>query len=342
MPTCNWSRYTEPPFPTWSGMVEKMAGDCKLLVHLGDTKGGSGPCNDTLMAEPIRIMIRSGAPVLYTLGDNEATDCHRMLSRSDMTAQGGVVGSSSAAAAAMYPVAAEYLTAESARSHMISEFFSDLTTDLTGTLAVDTHSAACPFNSMVVVDHMLVATIEMPGSNFGLSVEPNMDLVDPVASHQMMYDRANACNMEWITAAAKKAADHHIKAVLIGFQAAWWDVALVGTGSKSAAARHVAYEPFLQKMLEVTAAYPDIMFYTVHADSHFWLSFSPSNIQNWVNLMVRHPFPHALWPSIMPTGPPIRRPPLCTLLRRSRVRTVRCTATPSSLTTPTPSSIRLP
>ena len=45
------SPYTEPPFPTWSNMVQEMAKECSLLVHLGDTKSGSGVCNDTFMAE---------------------------------------------------------------------------------------------------------------------------------------------------------------------------------------------------------------------------------------------------------------------------------------------------
>jgi hypothetical protein len=103
----------------------------------------------------------------------------------------------------------------------------------------------------------------------------------------MMYDRANACNLEWISTAASKAAAEGLSSVLIGFQASWWDPALAGTGEDSAAVRDPAYEPFLQKMLEVTAANPEIMFYTVHADSHFWLMFSPGNSQNWVNLMVR-------------------------------------------------------
>jgi len=264
-------------------MVGKMAAECTLLVHLGDTKSGSGPCNDTLMAEPLRIMIRAGTPALYTLGDNEATDCHRMLSRSDMTAQGGVVGHSTFA---QYPKAAEFLTAEGGRSHMIQEFFTDRTTDLTGKLPIHSQSADCPFNQMVVVEHMVVTTIEMPGSNFGLKVENNMELVDSPESHQMMYDRANGCNMDWIPAAAQMAVDQNLKSVLIGFQAAWWDPATVAAEGSVATVSNSAYQPFLDKMLEVTAAHPDIMFYTIHADAHFWLSFSPGNTNNWMNLMI--------------------------------------------------------
>ena len=67
------SPYTEPPFPTWSHMVSEMSKECKLMVHVGDTKSGSGVCDDDLMAGPLRIMVATGTPTLYTLGDNEAS-----------------------------------------------------------------------------------------------------------------------------------------------------------------------------------------------------------------------------------------------------------------------------
>merc|ERR1711920_596466 len=142
--------------------------------------------------------------------------------------------------------------------------------------------AECPFNSMVVVDTMLVVTIEMPGSNFGLSNEPNMEFVDPynntAGSHIFMYERANKCNLEWITDAAAKADSKGINAVLIGFHARWWN--------DEHGARHYAYEGFEAKMIEVTTKYPKITFYTIHADAHFWILFSLHRIQNWINLMV--------------------------------------------------------
>lgn len=28
------------------------------------------------------------------------------------------------------------------------------------------------------------------------------------------------------------------------------------------------------------------MFYTVHADSHYWITFNPMGVENWANLMV--------------------------------------------------------
>jgi hypothetical protein len=48
-----------------------------LVIHVGDTKGGSIPCTDRILAEQRAFMNRFRAPVLYSLGDNEWTDCHR-------------------------------------------------------------------------------------------------------------------------------------------------------------------------------------------------------------------------------------------------------------------------
>jgi len=47
-----------------------------LVIHVGDTKGG-GACSDELLLEQLDFMNQFEAPLLYTPGDNEWTDCHR-------------------------------------------------------------------------------------------------------------------------------------------------------------------------------------------------------------------------------------------------------------------------
>ena len=56
-------------------------------------------------------MAATGTPTLYSLGDNEATDCHRMKSRGDYTHMGGV-GCKGGEDPCSYPRAAEFYTAE--------------------------------------------------------------------------------------------------------------------------------------------------------------------------------------------------------------------------------------
>lgn len=48
-----------------------------LVIHVGDTKSGSTPCSDELLGQQLGFMNSFAAPLLYTPGDNEWTDCHR-------------------------------------------------------------------------------------------------------------------------------------------------------------------------------------------------------------------------------------------------------------------------
>jgi hypothetical protein len=62
-------------FPSWIEQIN--AADPALTFHVGDIKNGSSRCDD-----PYYTMIRDDfnrfdAPLIYTPGDNEWTDCHR-------------------------------------------------------------------------------------------------------------------------------------------------------------------------------------------------------------------------------------------------------------------------
>ncbi len=47
------------------------------ILHVGDIKGGAEPCSDELLERRITQMDRSEKPLVYVVGDNEWTDCHR-------------------------------------------------------------------------------------------------------------------------------------------------------------------------------------------------------------------------------------------------------------------------
>jgi len=48
-------------------------------LHVGDFKSGSSPCSDEAFLEQLRLFNQFTAPLVYTPGDNEWTDCHRTL-----------------------------------------------------------------------------------------------------------------------------------------------------------------------------------------------------------------------------------------------------------------------
>lgn len=65
-------------YPPYEALIDKVnEAPPALVIHVGDTKGGSIPCTDRILAEQRAFMNRFRAPVLYTPGDNEWTDCHR-------------------------------------------------------------------------------------------------------------------------------------------------------------------------------------------------------------------------------------------------------------------------
>lgn len=65
-------------YPAYEALIDKVnQTQPALVVHVGDTKAGSVPCTNRILSEQRAFMNRFQAPVLYTPGDNEWTDCHR-------------------------------------------------------------------------------------------------------------------------------------------------------------------------------------------------------------------------------------------------------------------------
>jgi hypothetical protein len=64
-------------FPSW---VDEINADPKVdsVVHLGDIKSGSTRCDDSYYATILALFGFFKDPLVYTPGDNEWTDCHRV------------------------------------------------------------------------------------------------------------------------------------------------------------------------------------------------------------------------------------------------------------------------
>lgn len=48
-----------------------------FTIHVGDTKSGSSPCSDEVLRKAFEQMQTIENPLVYSIGDNEWTDCHR-------------------------------------------------------------------------------------------------------------------------------------------------------------------------------------------------------------------------------------------------------------------------
>lgn len=64
-----------PPFKALIGQINALKP--AFTVHVGDTKSGSTPCSDKMLLDQLDFMNSFDAPLVYTPGDNEWTDCHR-------------------------------------------------------------------------------------------------------------------------------------------------------------------------------------------------------------------------------------------------------------------------
>jgi hypothetical protein len=51
-----------------------------FVLHAGDFKNGSSSCDDAMFRDRLELFQRSRHAFIYTPGDNEWTDCHRLLS----------------------------------------------------------------------------------------------------------------------------------------------------------------------------------------------------------------------------------------------------------------------
>ncbi len=64
-----------PPFKALIGQINALKP--AFTIHVGDTKSGSTPCSDRMLLDQLDFMNSFDAPLVYTPGDNEWTDCHR-------------------------------------------------------------------------------------------------------------------------------------------------------------------------------------------------------------------------------------------------------------------------
>lgn len=66
-------------YPPYRQLIDRINQEAPAFsVHVGDFKSGSTPCNDEEFDKQIAHFSRFAGPVVYTPGDNEWTDCHRV------------------------------------------------------------------------------------------------------------------------------------------------------------------------------------------------------------------------------------------------------------------------
>jgi hypothetical protein len=195
--------YTSPTIPDaelkYQRLIEDMNRfDLAFGVHVGDIKAGNTLCADEVYSRNLELFNTFRAPIVYTPGDNEWTDCHRLNNGNRPPLD---------------------------RLALIrSTFFS--TPGSLGQLPVPLkRQPGYPENIRYITDKVLVVTVNAPGSNNNRQ-QIISELVAGVPRNNPYYDgdaeftARNAANIEWLEEVFSFVAGHPaIKLVVVAFQA---------------------------------------------------------------------------------------------------------------------------
>lgn len=199
-----------------------------LVIHVGDIRGGKTTCDDQILDQQRDYMDQIAAPVIYTPGDNEWTDCHR-------NSLGG-----------FNPL--ERL------DHIRETFFDDPGRSL-GAMPVRVfHQGAdgFPENTRLRMKDVLIFTLHVVGSDDGEGLEGGVG--------KKAHQARRRANLAWLTESFAQADD--AKAVIVALHADMFD----GEGFRKKKQKWKGGDPYKQigeALAEAAAAFgkPVILIY---------------------------------------------------------------------------------
>ena len=159
-------------------------------IFVGDTKSGDTPCSDEFMEKTTRYFNSFDAPLIYSIGDNEWTDCHRTL------------------AGSYDPI--ERLERIRKTQFIDQNSFGKRRISLTRQADVMPQFAKFVENSLWVKGKFVFVSLHIPGSNNNYERTP--------ASTQEFLER-NTANLAWIEYAFQLAQKKNSAGIVFAFQA---------------------------------------------------------------------------------------------------------------------------
>jgi len=229
-----------------------------FTIFAGDTKNGSSLCTDEAIGQDtIDIFNRLDVPTLYTLGDNEWTDCHRTSNGSYDPLQ--------------------------RLDFLRTAFFSTNTSQGQNPITVERQGElgqAYSENSRFVMDNVEFVALHIPGSNNNLVAtddqcfkKSNRTQADCDAA-TAEYQARNIENIAWLKAAFAEANANHYAGILIDIQAdIFFPIELSDGGYQEKFLPSLdasnGYSDFFHTLIEETHAYAGKVL-LVHGDSHYY------------------------------------------------------------------------
>lgn len=237
--------YGEPEtvYPKFEALIGAInAREPELVIHIGDTKSGSTECSDQILNDQLGYLNSFTAPTLYSLGDNEWTDCHR------------------AKAGGYDPL--ERL------AYIRKTYFADPSTSL-GAHPAPVESQAdkgYPENARMAMNGILFVTSNVIGSN------NNFEPRDIEAVKEFMA--RDAADVEWLRESFAKARDTDAKAVVVAIQADMFEFDFGLEGDPEGFIGQSGFQNFAAVLVEEANAFnkPVLL---VFGDSHVFRMFRP-------------------------------------------------------------------
>ena len=238
----------------------------RAVIHVGDIHSGSMPCTSAGILPPIatsnpgwnqavfQVFQRFAAPLVYTPGDNEWTDCHKSKEK----AAGDPLKELAAVRGLFFSRPGLTLGLDEMAVASQAQAFDP----------AHPGDAAFVENVMWEDSHVVFVTLNVPGSNDD-TLPWTGSFSNPAAQAAEVAAR-EAANARWLDAAFALARARNAKAVVIAIQADMWDLSALEPGGDGLS----AYTPFVRHIADaaVSFAKPVLL---LNGDSHLFEADRP-------------------------------------------------------------------
>ena len=240
--------------------------DVSLTIHVGDIHSGSMACTSAGIVPPITSsnpgwnqsiyyqFQQFKAPLVYTPGDNEWTDCHKTKEFQS----GDPLKELASVRSLFFARPGKTLGLHEREVWSQAKYFDPA-------FPADAQYVE---NVMWTEGKVVFVTVNMPGSNNDTLPWTN-GFQNPAAQAQEVANRT-AADIRWLQAAFKQASEMHAKAVVVALQADMWDPAAVLPGGDGLS----AYTPFVQQLANLSIDFrrPVLL---LNGDSHLFEADHP-------------------------------------------------------------------
>jgi hypothetical protein len=210
----------------------------QLVTHIGDTKSGSTLCDDAHYTKTFSLLNNFLAPVIYSVGDNEWTDCMRTNNgRFD-------------------PVNRLNLVRKTYFSNNLS--LGRLATELIR------QNETYPENAMLIKDPVVFLSVHTTGSNNNREYKTAQGAANPFYDNDQEYNGRNAADLAWLRAGFKAARDNRSLALVILTQANVFESFM----STSTGSTHSGFADLVTALRDETKRFEGEV-YMVSGDSHY-------------------------------------------------------------------------